>query len=404
MLRLHTLQPALVLTAAIASMCVPFHSAIAQPGGSQPPSPQAADARAAAQWLESAFGEGAKPEAVQMLIAIARGSNMGPNDGWFHPGQARHDWKWLAGRHAAGATGMIPRQAFQGTPEQFARLDRMPDGILTPADLDWSDRSPLAQINTMLSRLMSAANSDGDGGVTREDWNKFFDEATEGQSELTLESLRKALMKPRASDSSKSSEPRHVTPEILVRGLFRGEIGSIHEGPSLNQSAPDFTLQLQGGNESWRLSDHIGKKPLVLVFGNFTCGPFRGAYGQVDQIAQRYKDEATFIGIYVREAHPTDGWRMSSNDESGVEYAQPTSFEERMNMASVCHEKLSMSIPLLVDELDDRVGHAYSGMPARLYVIDTEGKVAYKSGRGPFGFKPGEMEQSLVLLLLNGGK
>ena len=64
----------------------------------------------------------------------------------------------------------------------------------------------------------------------------------------------------------------------------------------------------------------------------------------------------------------------------------------------------STSRPLLVDELDDRVGHAYSGMPSRLYVIDTEGKVSYKSGRGPFGFKPGEMEQALVLLLMSGGK
>lgn len=95
---------------------------------------------------------------------------------------------------------------------------------------------------------------------------------------------------------------------------------------------------------------------------------------------------------------------MSSNDEDGVEYAQPTSYEQRVTLANICHEKLKMSIPLLVDELDDRVGHAYSGMPSRLYVIDTEGKVAYKSGRGPFGFKPGEMEQSLVLLLMNGGK
>jgi hypothetical protein len=39
-------------------------------------------------------------------------------------------------------------------------------------------------------------------------------------------------------------------------------------------------------------------------------------------------------------------------------------------------------------------------MPARLYVIDSKGKVAYKGGRGPFGFKPGEMEQALVMSLL----
>ena len=39
-------------------------------------------------------------------------------------------------------------------------------------------------------------------------------------------------------------------------------------------------------------------------------------------------------------------------------------------------------------------------MPARFYVIDPAGKVAYQSGRGPFGFKAGEMEQALVMSLL----
>ena len=63
-----------------------------------------------------------------------------------------------------------------------------------------------------------------------------------------------------------------------------------------------------------------------------------------------------------------------------------------------------MKMPLLVDTIDDRVGHAYSGMPDRLYVIDREGRVAYQGGRGPFGFKPGEMEQALVMLLLDEGR
>ena len=58
-------------------------------------------------------------------------------------------------------------------------------------------------------------------------------------------------------------------------------------------------------------------------------------------------------------------------------------------------------MPMVVDEMDDRVGHAYSGMPDRLYLIDRAGSIAYKSGRGPFGFKPGELEQALVMLLLD---
>ena len=116
---------------------------------------------------------------------------------------------------------------------------------------------------------------------------------------------------------------------------------------------------------------------------------------------KRYGDHAEFLAVYVREAHPTDGWRMSSNDREGILVAQPRNQAERDAVATTCSLKLRMSIPLLVDDLDDTVGHAYSGMPDRLYLIDHAGRVAYKGGRGPFGFKPGELEHSLILLLLD---
>lgn len=60
-----------------------------------------------------------------------------------------------------------------------------------------------------------------------------------------------------------------------------------------------------------------------------------------------------------------------------------------------------MSIPLVVDGIDNQVETRYSGFPDRLYIVDSDGKVAYKAGRGPFGFKPSEMEQSLIMLLLD---
>jgi alkylhydroperoxidase family enzyme len=91
---------------------------------------------------------------------------------------------------------------------------------------------------------------------------------------------------------------------------------------------------------------------------------------------------------------------MGSNDRAGIAVPQPKTKVDRVKVAHHCCTALQMSMPVLVDEIDDRVGHAYSGMPDRLYVIDREGKVAYKGGRGPFGFKPGEMEQSLILTLL----
>jgi hypothetical protein len=91
---------------------------------------------------------------------------------------------------------------------------------------------------------------------------------------------------------------------------------------------------------------------------------------------------------------------MASNDRVGIAFAQPLRLEERTKIASQCSAKLEISMPLLIDKMNDLVGHLYSGMPDRLYVIDSKGRVAYKSGRGPFGFKPGEMEQSLVMALL----
>ena len=92
---------------------------------------------------------------------------------------------------------------------------------------------------------------------------------------------------------------------------------------------------------------------------------------------------------------------MESNDKEGVCFAQPTTDEERIEIARQCKSALKMTIPLVVDGMDDRVGHLYSGMPDRLYVIGRDGRVVYKSGRGPFGFPPAEMEQALILHLLD---
>jgi Iodothyronine deiodinase len=91
---------------------------------------------------------------------------------------------------------------------------------------------------------------------------------------------------------------------------------------------------------------------------------------------------------------------MESNDLAGIALRQPGDKDERNTAAERCCTVLKMSMPVLVDEMDDRVGHAYSGMPDRLYVIDRQGRVTYQSGRGPFGFQPGEMEQALILTLL----
>lgn len=348
--------------------------------------------------LEKAYEGTTPPESVRMFLAIARGSRLGPGEGWFGPAAARYSWQTLAEAHKGTTSDGISADKFLGTELWFARLDRNKDGRITEDDLDWSDRNQWVQQAYLVNRMFRRIDKNGDGQVSREEINSFFDAAAGGKDHLLSEDLRDAML----AGSSASFLPGDApTQDQLIRGLFAGEVGSLNEGPALNARAPDFSLSTHDGTKTIRLADLIGKKPVVLTFGNFTCGPFRSMFPGVEEIHKRFEQEATFIGVYVREAHPTDGWKMESNNRVGVAVSQPKTFQERMVVASQCHLLLKPLMPLLVDEINDPVGHAYSGMPARLYVIDREGKVAYKSGRGPFGFKSGEMEQALVMTLLD---
>jgi type I thyroxine 5'-deiodinase len=61
--------------------------------------------------------------------------------------------------------------------------------------------------------------------------------------------------------------------------------------------------------------------------------------------------------------------------------------------------KLGIEMPAIVDNFDDSTDIAYSGWPDRLYIIDKEGRIAYKSAPGPFGFKPADMERALAVVV-----
>jgi hypothetical protein len=103
--------------------------------------------------------------------------------------------------------------------------------------------------------------------------------------------------------------------------------------------------------------------------------------------------------IYIQEAHPSDAWQMASNVRENVVFATPKSLADRDQVAGACVRKLGIEIPALVDGFDDSVERAYTAWPDRLYVLDREGRVAWKSAPGPFGFDPSAAEAALKPLL-----
>jgi type I thyroxine 5'-deiodinase len=115
----------------------------------------------------------------------------------------------------------------------------------------------------------------------------------------------------------------------------------------------------------------------------------------LNALYREYRDRAAFYVVYIMEAHPVDGWQLTSNVKDDVLVATTTNDGERMNAAGMCVRNLGIELPAVVDGSDDRVERAYTGWPDRLYVIDRNGRIAHKSAAGPFGFKPAEVEAVL---------
>ena len=106
-----------------------------------------------------------------------------------------------------------------------------------------------------------------------------------------------------------------------------------------------------------------------------------------------------FHAVYIREAHPTDVWQMASNIREGVLFRDPRSDAERTGVAESCVRKLGIRFPAVIDGIGNGVEADYTGWPDRLYLIDKDGRVAYKSEPGPFGFRPAQLEAAMRMIV-----
>jgi Iodothyronine deiodinase len=103
--------------------------------------------------------------------------------------------------------------------------------------------------------------------------------------------------------------------------------------------------------------------------------------------------------VYITEAHPSDVWQMQSNVKDSVVYASPKDETERASIAGACVRKLGITIPAVLDEFGNSTEQTYTAWPDRIYVIDRNGRVAYKSKPGPFGFSADTLEKSLAKVM-----
>ena len=67
----------------------------------------------------------------------------------------------------------------------------------------------------------------------------------------------------------------------------------------------------------------------------------------------RWREQVEFLVVYIREAHPEDGWVVTSNRDDDIRISDPTSIEARTEVATACALRLQLQLPVVVDVIGD---------------------------------------------------
>lgn len=93
-----------------------------------------------------------------------------------------------------------------------------------------------------------------------------------------------------------------------------------------------------------------------------------GEVSPLNRLYAEYHDKGfEFLTIYVREPHP------------GEQYHEHRSWDEKLQYARDCRAQDGIQNPLLVDDLEGTVHQLYGVLPNMVYIVDKQGKIAYKA-------------------------
>lgn len=319
-----------------------------------------------------------------------------PVNDWIRTGKSRFDSEEVISKYDRNGDQQISPDEWPLKKELFDRIDRDWSGTLNAVDFEWSKDGVLGKQKETTFALFKSVDTDSNGRISAEEWKSLFDKSSGDLEYLNEVQLEQLIYQPRVLKSAKEETLRKGRTEYSPSSLAAVPV------PQPGQLAPDFELSSPDGSKTVRLSQYRGQKPVVLVFGCYTCGNYRTYSESIEEMYEFWNPDVEFLRVYVREAHPTDDSKpaTSTNKQAGILIRQPESLKERCQVATQFSASMNITTPIVVDGIDNQVGRDYGAWPDRLYVIDRNGVVTFTGGPGPFGFNPREMEQALVMLTL----
>ena len=192
---------------------------------------------------------------------------------------------------------------------------------------------------------------------------------------------------------------------VQVRPGSREAAAALAEGFHFQQAAGEKTGVALGtpAPPVGSLSFESLKRPVVLVFGSYSCPKLRSSAADLRKIAAEYHDRVDFRLVYISEAHPRNGpesqWQSTINQREGIDLAEARTLLEKQEHAALCVRKLDLPFAVAVDGMDAAAERAYQAWPSRLYLVGRDGRVAYETRLGELDFHGDDLERAIREML-----
>jgi hypothetical protein len=124
-------------------------------------------------------------------------------------------------------------------------------------------------------------------------------------------------------------------------------------------------MKLNGARVS--LAELADGRPLALVTGSASCPLTVAAQDALQHLSHKYGDRIHFVMVQVREAHP------------GASLPQPESLREKIAHARILRERLNITSPVLIDDLDGTLHRLLDTLPNSLHIIAPDGEILYRA-------------------------
>ena len=106
----------------------------------------------------------------------------------------------------------------------------------------------------------------------------------------------------------------------------------------------------------------------------------------MEQLYRDYQDVAEFFLVYISEAHAKNDL-VPTYSAFKYDIREPESLEQRIGVAAMLVQNKGLTLPCLVDDMDNKTAKTYHAWPDRVYLIDETGHIGIASPRGPAGIK-----------------